>query len=325
MFDTGLMKSKVIVTLLIAFIAWGNAFLKASPLAGRARYTLRQSSGDTTPDINKDAMIQEIMGMLKTVMHDQSDENDSGSSSAITHRDRSMSLTQGVVRIYCTHAPPNFGMPWQRLRQEFSTSTGFVIEGNKIITNAHAVEYGSLVQVRCGNSEKKFVASVAAIGHECDLAVLSLDDAAFWAMVKPLQFGAIPDLLDDVSVVGYPIGGDSLSLTSGVVSRIEMQEYAQASAQLLAIQIDAAINPGNSGGPVLDQDGNVIGAAFQSLSDEDVENIGYVVPVNVINHFLEDVERHGRYVFCYTIVLPFFLVCGVCLSLTRLWLHACIL
>ena len=74
-----------------------------------------------------------------------------------------------------------------------------------------------------------------------------------------------------------------------------MQEYAQASAQLLAIQIDAAINPGNSGGPVVDEDDNVIGVAFQSLADEDIENIGYVVPVNVINHFLEDVQRHGRY------------------------------
>jgi hypothetical protein len=74
-----------------------------------------------------------------------------------------------------------------------------------------------------------------------------------------------------------------------------MQEYAQASAELLAIQIDAAINPGNSGGPVLSASGKVIGVAFQSLSEDDVENIGYVVPVNVIHHFLDDVKRHGSY------------------------------
>lgn len=79
------------------------------------------------------------------------------------------------------------------------------------------------------------------------------------------------------------------------LSSIEMQEYAQASAELLAIQIDAAINPGNSGGPVVDTDNLVIGVAFQSLSGEETENIGYVVPVNVIDHFLEDVAMHGRY------------------------------
>ena len=74
-----------------------------------------------------------------------------------------------------------------------------------------------------------------------------------------------------------------------------MQEYAQASAELLAIQIDAAINPGNSGGPVVNGEDLVIGVAFQSLSQEEIENIGYVVPVDVINHFLDDVERHGQY------------------------------
>jgi S1-C subfamily serine protease len=47
------------------------------------------------------------------------------------------------------------------------------------------------------------------------------------------------------AVIGYPIGGDNLSVTQGVVSRIDMQEYAHGSTELLAVQIDAAINPGN--------------------------------------------------------------------------------
>jgi hypothetical protein len=48
-------------------------------------------------------------------------------------------------------------------------------------------------------------------------------------------------------------------------------------------------------GPVLSADDEVIGVAFQSLSSEDTENIGYVVPVNVIQHFLESVARYGNY------------------------------
>lgn len=136
------------------------------------------------------------------------------------------------------------------------------------------MEYGSLIQVKKRQSEKKFTAYVTAVSHECDLAVLAVEDNSFWDDVEPLTFGELPDLFEDVSVVGYPIGGDSVSITSGVVSRIEMQEYVQASAQLLAIQIDAAINPGNSGGPVVNSDNKVIGVAFQSLSSEETENIG---------------------------------------------------
>ena len=165
-------------------------------------------------------------------------------------------LLNSVVRIYCTHSEPNFIMPWQRQKQGSSTSSGFVINiqsdpndhtnGFKkyILTNAHAVEYGSIIQVKKRQSESKYLAKVLAVGHECDLAILDIEDSTFWNDIKPLTFGPyLPDLQDEVSVIGYPVGGDSISISSGVVSRIEMQEYAQASAQLLAIQIDAAINP----------------------------------------------------------------------------------
>jgi len=104
-----------------------------------------------------------------------------------------------------------------------------------------------------------------------------------------LRFGPLPNLQDEVQVIGYPTGGDSMSVTSGIVSRIERQEYAQAGMHLLAIQIDAAINPGNSGGPVLNDKLEVVGVAFQTLGEG--ENIGYVVPVTVVYHFLEDARR----------------------------------
>lgn len=72
------------------------------------------------------------------------------------------------------------------------------------------------------------------------------------------------------------MGGECISITAGVVSRVEMTVYAQAEQELLSIQIDAAINPGNSGGPVVNDDGEVVGVAFQSLDGSDVENIGCV-------------------------------------------------
>jgi S1-C subfamily serine protease len=242
----------------------------------------------------EDASTMMMEMIIEQLMERLAEGNDKSSSSGQFSTEQT-ELLNGVVRIYCTHSQPNFGMPWQRMKQEFSTSTGFIIDGNRILTNAHAVEYGSLIQVKKRSSERKYVASVIAVGHECDLAMLQIDDPSFWEGMEPLAFGPIPDLMEDVSVIGYPVGGDSISISSGVVSRIEMQEYAQASAELLAIQIDAAVNPGNSGGPVVNSLNQVIGVAFQSLSDEDIENIGFVVPVNVIDHFLDDVDRHGSY------------------------------
>lgn len=207
-----------------------------------------------------------------------------------------------IIRIYCTHSEPKWKMPWQREGQEQSSASGFFINipgiGPRIMTNAHAVEYGRIIQVRRRGSGAKYEAVIEAVGNECDLAVLRVleNEAAFFSGLNELQFGALPELQDSVGVLGYPVGGESMSVTSGVVSRVEMQQYSQAGFSLLALQIDAAINPGNSGGPVVNDDLEVVGVAFQSLTGQDVENIGYVIPVTVVLHFLEDIRRNaGRY------------------------------
>jgi len=102
----------------------------------------------------------------------------------------------------------------------------------------------------------------------------------------------LKELQDEVSVIGYPTGGDNISVTQGVVSRIEMQSYTHGANSLLSVQIDAAINPGNSGGPVI-QGNKVVGISFQNMPS--AENIGYIIPVQVIEHFLKDIELHHKY------------------------------
>lgn len=64
--------------------------------------------------------------------------------------------------------------------------------------------------------DRKFLARVLAVGTECDIALLTVDDDAFWEGVSPLAFGSLPHLQDAVAVVGYPIGGDTISVTSGM-------------------------------------------------------------------------------------------------------------
>ncbi|KAF6159883.1 hypothetical protein GIB67_032967 [Kingdonia uniflora] len=126
-------------------------------------------------------------------------------------------------------------------------------------------------------------------------AMLTVNDDEFWEGVLPVEFGSLPALQDAVTVMGYPIGGDTISVTSGVVSRMEILTYVEGSIELLGLQIDAAINPGNSGGPAFNNKGNLVGIAFQSIKDQDVENIGYVIPTPVIMHFIKDYEKNGEY------------------------------
>lgn len=68
-------------------------------------------------------------------------------------------------------------------------------------------------------------------------AMLTVNDDEFWEGVSPVEFGDLPALQDAVAVVGYPIGGDTISVTSGVVSRMEILSYVHGSTELLGLQV----------------------------------------------------------------------------------------
>ena len=104
-----------------------------------------------------------------------------------------------------------------------------------------------------------------------------------------MDFGTLPETLQEVMVYGFPTGGDALSITKGIFSRIVYEEYSHSSLSFIAGQIDAAINAGNSGGPVI-VDNKIVGIVMQALKSDDTENIGYMIPTPVIEHFLKDIE-----------------------------------
>ncbi len=200
-------------------------------------------------------------------------------------------FSRSVVKINVTSQRPDVSLPWQDDSFVKAGGSGFVIqEGRKrwILSNAHVVSDARFLEVQREGDPIPRQARVAFAGHDCDLAVLEVDDPAFWERVEPLALGkALPDLDAQVVVVGYPMGGDRLSLTRGVVSRIDYNVYAHSEVDShLVMQVDAAINPGNSGGPVLFK-GRVAGVAFQGISR--AQNIGYAIPIPVIRHFLDDI------------------------------------
>ena len=196
-------------------------------------------------------------------------------------------LKRSIIKIYTTAAAPDYFNPWALLNAKQLSGSGAVISGNRILTNAHVIANGSFIQVQRHGDAQKFRAQVQFVSHDADLALLTVEDDSFFDDTRPLQLGKLPDLQEEVTVYGYPIGGKSLSITRGVLSRVEHQYYAHAESYLMAGQIDAAINPGNSGGPVI-SNGRIVGVAMQT--NQSAENLGYFVPPSVIEHVLEDAE-----------------------------------
>lgn len=161
--------------------------------------------------------------------------------------------------------------------------------GKRILTNAHVISNGRFLEVQKNGDSKRYIARVLFAGHDCDLAVLDVEDPQFYDDTLPVSFTEeLPHLGDTVTAIGFPMGGTRVSITRGVVSRIDHGVYAHSAVDRhLVLQVDAAINPGNSGGPVV-FNGKVAGVAFQGLSRGD--NIGYAIPSPVIRHFLDDVD-----------------------------------
>jgi S1-C subfamily serine protease len=200
-------------------------------------------------------------------------------------------VRNSVVKISSTIRRPDVFRPWTHDSQREATGSGVVITGNRILTNAHMVNYASQIFIQPDKSSEKLPAKLKAIAPGIDLAVLSLEDESFFHDHPPLPINPkLPRLQQTAFTYGYPEGGVELSITRGIVSRIEYAEY-YLMTEGLRIQVDAAINPGNSGGPVV-VDGQMIGIVFSKLSRSD--NIGYIIPMEEIDRFLKDIED-GHY------------------------------
>src|SRR5438270_6713366 len=203
-------------------------------------------------------------------------------------------VQQSLVRITSTEVAPDYRAPWNAGMLARGVGAGFVIEGNRIMTNAHVVSNSRYLTVERDGDPNKYPAKVLFVAHDCDLALITVDSPNFYKNMLPLKFGGIPELESTVSAYGYPIGGERMSVTTGIVSRIDFQLYTHSSiVQHLAIQISAQINPGNSGGPVMPKT-KVVGVAFQGYSGDVAQGVAYMVPTPVINRFLKDVSD-GRY------------------------------
>lgn len=200
-------------------------------------------------------------------------------------------IESSVVQVFATRQVPEPLKPWTKHAPEKVSGSGVVVEGKRILTSAHIVLYASQVEVQANRAGDRLSASVEFIAPGIDLAVLKLDDEGFFGAHRPLERAkGLPSVKDAVMVYGFPAGGTSLSITKGIVSRIEFTAYNWPVSGL-RIQIDAAVNPGNSGGPALAGD-KVVGLVLGHFGGG--QNISYIVPSEEIELFLNDIAD-GRY------------------------------
>ena len=113
---------------------------------------------------------------------------------------------------------------------------------------------------------------------------MEVKDKSFFEGSEALKISTDVKQGDTITVLGFPIGGTTISTTKGVISRIERTLYSWSYESMLGIQVDAAINPGNSGGPAINAKGEIVGIAMQNLTK--ASNIAYIVPSIIVNTFL---------------------------------------
>lgn len=252
---------------------------------------LRAADGNVTVDSAPAASAAPFS--LSTTVLPPADATPAPATSGATQDESEMaSVENSVVKVFSTVRRPDLYRPWTKQSPSDVTGSGVVIEGNRILTNAHVVEYASRVEIQANQAGDKISATVVAFAPGIDLAVLKLDDETFFDTHPPLpRADTLPEIKDAVMAYGYPEGGDNLSITKGIVSRIEFAAYHYPVSGL-RIQIDAAINPGNSGGPAVAGE-KMIGLVFSHLGDS--ENIGYIIPCEEIELFLNQIANGGQY------------------------------
>ncbi|MFU8779640.1 MAG: trypsin-like peptidase domain-containing protein [Kiritimatiellia bacterium] len=208
-------------------------------------------------------------------------------------------ISEAMPSIFKVHAVTyryDYQQPWQAGGSTSGSGSAFLIEGGLLLTCGHVVADAISLELQPQGSAARHTAFVRHISYDSDLAILELEDPSVLEGLPTLKLeNHTSQLGDEVFAVGFPMGGTRLSLTRGIVSRIDHNVYAFSGVdQRLVMQIDAAINPGNSGGPVVNSENRVVGVAFQGIRGG--QGLGYAVPVPVIRHFLDDTQNlpyHG--------------------------------
>lgn len=199
-------------------------------------------------------------------------------------------LRKSVVQISVKQELRSPITPWKRETPRGIGGSGVVIAPGRILTNAHVTAEASEILIESSQTSLPIQVELIAIDPWRDLALLEITDADFIKNHPPVALlDGLPKEGSRVTVMGYPLGGDALSTTSGVISRTEWADIGNRGEEGMRVQVDAAVNHGNSGGPAF-VDGVIAGLAFSGIDSAEADNISYLIATEEIKRFLDEVK-----------------------------------
>ena len=180
----------------------------------------------------------------------------------------------------------------------YSTGTGFIYKESDnegyIITNHHVIEKGTSYRITLITGEE-YDAKLLGSDEYSDVAVLSIPKEAV-IQIATIGKSEETEIGDTVFTVGSPLGKDYMgTVTKGILSgknrTVTVNSSTNNSLMLEVLQTDAAINPGNSGGPLLNINGEVIGVNSMKLIKDEVEGMGFALPIEIVTSLSEKLEK----------------------------------
>ena len=158
-----------------------------------------------------------------------------------------------------------------------------------ILTNYHVIEGASTITVtlRNGNS---FPATLIGIDDNLDVALLKIEETN----LSPATFGDSASLKvgETAVAIGNPLGQLGGTVTNGIISALDRDITIDGKTKKL-LQTNAAINPGNSGGGLFNDKGHLIGLVVAKSSGEEIEGLGFAIPINDVVNILNDLKQFG--------------------------------
>jgi len=263
-------KSKSVVFVMCVIFALtmgviiGNVSAKTDDLD--VKENLVESSSNSYSDI------------IKTVRINDGEELSIKSIAALTSDSVVEITTETVVR----------GSRLGQFVYEGAGSGVIISEDGYIVTNNHVIDGASKIMIKLKN-EEVYEAKLIGRSTETDIAVIKIEGSNFLPVVlgdsDKLEVG------DTAVVVGNPLGSGA-TVTNGIISAKD-REIDLGDIVMNLLQTNAAVNPGNSGGGLFNGKGELVGIVIAKSAGEDIEGIGFAIPINDIKSTILEIKEYG--------------------------------